>query len=1166
MGSSIDLEESLLRGLASAPEQAPPPVSLASERYQVLRVLGRGAQKVVLLVRDTALDRECALAIVRAERFDAVGLDRLRREARAVAGLGPHPHIVTVYDLGDDQNRPYIASEYLAGGDLRAALREAGGTLPTPRALAVARDVCRGLDFAHSHGIVHRDVKPENVLLSSGGSAKLGDFGLALAEGRTRLSKPGGVVGTASYIAPEQAQGRPVDGRTDLYALGCVLYEMVTGRPPFTGDDFVSVVSQHVHAPLVAARERNPSVPAAVDGLLLRLLAKVPSQRPSSAADVLRELEALALSPPSAESSSGEAEPLRALASTRFAGRTAELGQLKAALEEGLAGRGGFIAVGGEPGIGKSRLGEELCYYARLRGARVMAGHSSDAEGTPPYLPFIEALDGGLRGFSAESIDALLHGRGPLVARLLPQLAARLPAGPAAAETDRYVMFQAVSDLLRELAAASGLLLLLEDLHWADEPSQRLLQHVARRLEGSRLLIVVTFRDVEAGPRHLLREVLADLRRDRLCAQISLKGLSLEEIRCLTGEEQMPEPLARALLRETQGNPLFVSEVLKHLAEEGRIAWRRGLLTAGASFEGLGIPEGIRDVVERRLSRLGVEARQMLVVAAAIGASFAWDVLRAASDLEEDVLLDALDEALAAQIIRPQLGDRANRHEFIHGLIRQALYESVSGPRRAKLHRRIGEAIERVQGESALDELAWHYCQARTEGVADKAIACSIRAADRAAAVLAYEEVAVHCGRALEVTAGFPGSATADVVAAVHARRGSALANIGVWEEARKEFEAALSGTPEGEQRAQLLVELAMVCFWAQDVPSLRQYASEALLLAESLGRDDLAAGAQGALAAATSADGDVRSSIVEMRRAVTRAGGRKTPAIARGLQMCSLQLYWVGEYGDAIQLARDAAASARSVGDAFVLMAALPQLGLALAACGRYGEALDSFAEARRFGRDHHIGGFYARSIAMSAGLHFDLADHSGAESLVEEARELARGSNFPPTVLNARLDLLRIKVRQGKLADADKLVEEVRDDVAAAVAWHGWLWRLRFAQARAELALARGEAEEAHRLANDVIARSLATGRVKYEVEGLVAQALALEAMGRRDDAARDLKEAVALARRTGDPAAFLRTARELLRLREDESLAAEAGRAKAAIAGALPGGELRRRFLSL
>jgi len=123
-----------------------------------------------------------------------------------------------------------------------------------------------------------------------------------------------------------------------------------------------------------------------------------------------------------------------------------------------------------------------------------------------------------------------------------------------------------------------------------------------------------------------------------------------------------------------------------------------------------------------------------------------------------------------------------------------------------------------------------------------------------------------------------------------------------------------------------------------------------------------------------------------------------------------------------------------------------------------------------------------------------------------------------------------------------------------------------LRFAQARAELALARGEAEEAHRLANDVIARSLATGRVKYEVEGLVAQALALEAMGRRDDAARDLKEAVALARRTGDPAAFLRTARELLRLREDESLAAEAGRAKAAIAGALPGGELRRRFLSL
>ena len=1172
------IDDRLLRALASAPPRTPPPASLAAGRYRVLRVLGEGAQKLVLLVEDTVLGRECALSLVRTDRLDPNGLDRFRREAQAIARLGPHPHVVTIYDLGEDQGRPYSACEYLAGGDLRTALRESGGSLPLGRSLALARDICRGLVFAHGQGLVHRDVKPENVWLSAHGAAKLGDFGLALAVDRSRLSTPGAVVGTASYLAPEQAQGQPVDARSDLYALGCVLYELVTGRPPFLGDDFMSVISQHVHVPPVSARERNPAVPAALDRLLVRLLAKTREERPASASEVLSELEGLSAG--AAEVADRDAGGLlQPLTTTRFVGRLAELGQLKAALEQAIAGRGSSFAIAGEPGIGKSRLAQELGRYATLRGASVLCGRASDAGGATPYLPFLEALDDCLRKLPAEVARPLLGARAPLIARLLPQLAPRLPPDPDGAvptvENDRYVLFQVVLDLMRELAAPAGLLLVLEDLHWADEPTLRLFQHVARHLAGARMLVLATYRDVEVDRRHPIRAVLADLRRDRLCEHIALRGLSLEEVRTLVGEEALPEALARALLRETHGNPFFFSELLKHLTEEGRIAWKEGLLAPPSmglldppSIAGMGIPESVREVIDRRVARLGDATGRTLTLAATIGDSFRWDLLTAASDDGEEVLLDSLDQALAAQIVRPQSG-REGTYDFVHALIRHTLYETQSAPRRARLHRGIGAALERLYGstpESHLDELAHHYCRAGPAEI-DKAIAYSIRAGVHAGGVLAFEEAAAHYQRALDLLSGRgpPNSADRDLAGDVHARRATALAHIGVWEDARREFESALSCTSidRRERRAELLLDLSMVCFWAQDVPSLRRHASEALQLAESLGRDDLAAGAQGALAAAASADGEVRASIRDLRQALVRGRGRGTGAVARGLQMCSLQLYWVGEYEEAIGRAQDAAASARAVGDAFLLMAALPQLGLALCGCGRYREALQAFEEARRFGRDHNIGGFFARAIAMSAGVRFDLYDDRGAESRVEEARELSRSSGFTPPALNAGVDLLRILARRGDVARAEKLVDEVRDGLEGGIFWHGWLWKIRFAQARAELALAKGDWGEAYRLGGDVIARSRATDRVKYEVDGLLARARALDGLGRRDDAVADRQGAVALVRRTADPAAFLRAAGELLRVRQDEALDLEARKAAGRIVAELPEGDLRRCF---
>jgi pimeloyl-ACP methyl ester carboxylesterase len=267
-----------------------PTVSFASGRYTAKRLLGEGGQKKVYLVHDNALDRDCALALIRKETMDPDSLSRIQREAQAMARL-THTNIVTVHDIGDHEGAPYIVCEYVPGGDLYQELHQASGPLPLERVLAIAKDLCRALAYAHSQGIIHRDLKPGNIWLAKDRSAKLGDFGLALAIDRSRLTMPSTVMGTASYMAPEQALGQAVDARTDLYALGCLLYELLTGRPPFAGPDVLATISQHLHAAPVPPSQHNPEIPRSLEKPILKLLAKAKEARPSSAEEALAELQ-----------------------------------------------------------------------------------------------------------------------------------------------------------------------------------------------------------------------------------------------------------------------------------------------------------------------------------------------------------------------------------------------------------------------------------------------------------------------------------------------------------------------------------------------------------------------------------------------------------------------------------------------------------------------------------------------------------------------------------------------------------------------------------------------------------------------------------------------------------------------------------------------------------
>src|SRR5829696_1667119 len=269
-------------------------LSFANGRYQVRSLLGEGGQKRVFLARDSQLDRDVVIGLLNGRCVEAETLQRLRLEAKAMARLDEHPNVVAVFDIGEEDGNRYIVTQYVRGGSVADVLfARKPEPLELPKAIRIAAQTCRALAHAHAHAILHRDVKPANVWLMPDGTVKLGDFGLALSLDHTQLTQEDMRVGTAAYVAPEQALGSKVGPQSDLYALGVMLYEMAAGRRPFYGDTALAVVSQHINSRPVAPSWHNPAIHDALNRLILELLAKSPADRPASAAVVADALEAM---------------------------------------------------------------------------------------------------------------------------------------------------------------------------------------------------------------------------------------------------------------------------------------------------------------------------------------------------------------------------------------------------------------------------------------------------------------------------------------------------------------------------------------------------------------------------------------------------------------------------------------------------------------------------------------------------------------------------------------------------------------------------------------------------------------------------------------------------------------------------------------------------------
>jgi predicted ATPase/class 3 adenylate cyclase len=711
-----------------------------------------------------------------------------------------------------------------------------------------------------------------------------------------------------------------------------------------------------------------------------------------------------------------------------FVGRERELDRLAQLWKEAAAGELQVALLAGEPGVGKTRLAAELAQVVHDEGATVLAGRCDEDLGVP-YQPFVEALRHYL-SFGSELRLGRLPGE---LARLIPELPETVPGLPeplrSDPETERYRLFGAVASWLASVSAETPLLLILDDLQWAAKPTLHLLRHVLRFPEPARVFVVATYRDTDVGRGHPLADLLADLRRAGGAERLPLTGLDATGVAAFMeaaaghGLDEDGEDLARAVWTETEGNPFFLSEVLRHLSEAGALERRDGRWVTTATLEDVGIPEGVRDVVGRRLSRLSNAANRALTVAAVTGLEFEPAVVAAASGLGEEELLGALEEAVTARVV-VEIPGAVPRNRFSHALVRATVYDELTGSRRVAIHRRVAEAIEAVHAnrlDDHLPALAHHW--ARAAAPADetgKALHYAVRAGDEALAQLAHDEAVAYYASALELLSG--------------------------------------SGAPPDARRVELLISLGEAQRRAGNAAS-RETLLAAAALAERQG--DAGALARAALAnhpgfvfsVAGLADPERMRTL---ETALVAIGPADSPVRARLLATLAVELFWAGDHAKRRRLSDEALAMARRLGDAPTAVAVLSARPYAIAAPHtveqRLAETEELLAAAAETGDPASASAaWFMRARVLVEEGRIDEAEHAA-----QMAFELAAESGQPelrllPTWMEAALATFhgRLDVAEAltpKILSVGELAEQPNATIYHAMAQ----FQLRFEQGR--------------------------------------------------------------------------------------------------------------------
>lgn len=625
-----------------------------------------------------------------------------------------------------------------------------------------------------------------------------------------------------------------------------------------------------------------------------------------------------------------DAAALRPFERTPFVGREAERAELRSFLDGLAEGHGGVVVIGGEPGVGKTRITEEIAEDARKREHRVLIGRCYESEAAPPYIPFVEIIESAMREVAPETLRLALGDAAGEVAKIVPQIRTMFDDVPAPLELppeqERRYLFNSLWEFIERAGSARPLVLVLDDIHWADESTLLAAEHIAQRLKDIPVLVLATYRDTELDVARPLAGTLETLVRQQHAHRISLKRLAEDSVRsmlhALSGQEP-PPALVEAIYAETDGNPFFAEEVFKHLSEEGKLFDENGRWRADLEIRELDVPEGVKLVIGRRLERLTGPTRVALGIAALTGRRFEYRVLEAVGEPGPDELLDAMDEAERARLIVPETTSGEAEFSFAHELIRQTLLTTMALPRRQQRHLAIARALQTLQQEDLTEraaDIAAHLLQAGAGADAAETARFLGLAGRRALDAAAFEEALRHYDNALAL---HPDEKSLDYARLLF-QHGLALRTIGRFDDAFTGWRRAVEiheAAGAAEAAGDICREIAVQLGW--------------------IGR-----GFEGAEWAV---------------RGLAVTDGLRTTDRADLLAIAGASLSWLGQYDEGLRLINEGIDLARELGDRYVL-------GRAIGARSLHHYFYMEFKESIEFGEE-------AGELLGEAGALWDVA-----------------------------------------------------------------------------------------------------------------------------------------------------------------------------------------------
>ena len=767
--------------------------TIVDGHYEILAPVGSGGLGTVYRARDVQDGSTVALKMLNISGDEAQR--RFLREFNILSRIR-HPRVVRPLRWGMYAAKPYFSMAFISGRPLSDLIADAGERerLRTTGFLQLVRQIGEGLAHIHEHGLIHRDLKPSNIMIAEADGnldVTIMDLGLARFQDsrERRLTPPGAATGTMEYMSPEQIRGRSVDPRCDLYAMGIILYEVLTGKPPFTGGNPASLMFRHLRD--LPRPPHVQGIPDRIPGVVMKLLEKEPVDRYSSVGSLLQDLAEIDDQPAPGETGTAPVSMSPAsLLAPQFQGREREMKALREILRDSVEGMGRMVLISGEAGIGKTQVLEEFQADARVHGMRVLTGRCYESGGRA-YGPFLEALTDladrpGIQGSDLE------EG----VKRLLAQIEGTV----AGDQKDPFPVIEILAEFVGDLSRETPTLVCVDDIQWADDLSLRFLDYMRRDTDPATLVFGLTCR--KEGEDLLparIKDVFGDGEMPGV-AHLRLESLSLEETTNLAasilGEPTVPDEEARRIRDETGGNPLFAVELVRGAIENGSIrqdpagGWR------WPRSSDWPMPAGITQAIESRLGRLRSDDRRALEYGSIFRAAFSFDLISEIWRGDELQLLEALEGLVRLGLLRAQ-EDREGRYRFSHGLIQRAVYEGISEKKRELLHLEAGRALEpRFEKDAAetLDDLAFHFSRSKDLEKAVRYVTASGRGALR---MLNFSHAMEQFERVLE-----KGAFSADAPEAV--AEGSvahqdflcayaeALSGCGRFGEARVELERAL--------------------------------------------------------------------------------------------------------------------------------------------------------------------------------------------------------------------------------------------------------------------------------------------------------------------------------------------------------------------------------------